>query len=66
MQEVGREVIFQQGCFSRVCIWYAGHIKGIGGVLTHGWCGEEQTMVVRDIIKPVATFVVKEVLREVA
>ena len=60
MKEVGREVIYQQGCFSRVRIWYDGHIKGIKGVLTHGFRGEEQTMVTRDVIMPVATFEVKD------
>jgi len=60
MQEVGRQVIYQQGCFSRVKIWYAGHIKGINGILTHGWQGEEQTMVTRDVIMPIHTFEVKQ------
>ena len=63
MKEVGREVIYSQGCFSRVNIWYAGHIKGIGGILTHGWRGEEQTMVRKDIITPIHRFEVVEEIR---
>ena len=49
MKEVGREVIFQQGCFSRCRIWYAGHICGINGKFVYGWRGEKQTMVCKDI-----------------
>jgi len=60
MQEVGREVIYTQGCFSRVRIWYAGWIPGIHGIFTHGWRGEEQTMVQKDIITAVGTFTVLE------
>ena len=61
MHEVGRQVIYTQGCFSRVRIWYAGHIKGVNGVFTRGWKGEDQTMVQKDIIMPVAVFNIQEV-----
>jgi hypothetical protein len=52
MKEVSRKVLYQQGCFSRVAIWYEGHQKGINGIFTWGYQGEKQTMVVKDIIKP--------------
>ena len=62
MREIGREVIFQQGCFTRARIWYDGWIPNINGTFTRGWRDEKQTMVVRDIIMPIATFTVEEVI----
>ena len=66
MQEVGRVVLYSQGSFSRVRIWYSGWIPNINGLFTRGWRGEKLTMITRDIIQPVGTFYVKEVLREMA
>ena len=64
MREVGRQVIYQQGCYTRVRIWYAGHITGIGGMLTLGFRGEQQTVVVRDLIEPQG--IIEVALRKVA
>lgn len=60
MQEVGKEVVFQQGCYSRERIWYSGHVRGIGGFPTRGWQDEELTVVTLDVIRPISTFEVRE------
>ena len=60
MNESGRQVLYEQGCFQRVKIWYEGHQKEINGVLTIGWKGEWLTMVTRDLITPCTVFDVRE------
>jgi hypothetical protein len=54
--EIGRQVIYQQGCFSRIKIWYDGWIPNIHGVFTRGWQNEKQTVVSKDAITPIFTF----------
>jgi hypothetical protein len=62
MKEVGRQILYQQGCFSRQKIWYEGHTRGIKGTFTWGWQGEPQTVVTKDIITPLVVFEVRGAL----
>jgi hypothetical protein len=52
-EEVGREVLYQQGCFSMVRIWYNGHVPNINGIFTYGWRREKQTVVTKSVITPI-------------
>ena len=59
MREVGRQVLYQQGCYSWVKIWYTGFIPGIHGLYTRGWQNEPQTVVTKSVITPTVTLEVK-------
>jgi hypothetical protein len=61
MKEVGRAVLMRFNAFTRVRIWYAGHIKIKGGVITFGFRGEPQTYIDVDLIRPIGVVKVREV-----
>jgi hypothetical protein len=59
MKIVGRQILHEQGCYSRQRVWYEGHIRGINGIWTWGFQGEPQTMKEIDVIKPLVVFEVR-------
>jgi len=53
---IGKEVLYQQGCFTRTAYWLRGWVPGLTGINHYIWghTGRETTIVV-DAIKAIST-----------
>lgn len=53
------QILYQQGSFSRVKRYYRGWHLELGGIFTNKGLKGQETIVERDAIRPVRTFMVK-------
>jgi len=58
---IGHEIEYQNGCYSREKYWINGwhHDLNERVQFVTGWKGEPQTLITRDVIKPIHTFIVE-------